>query len=77
MLPISFTDPADYDRIDEGDEIAIPHAAEQIRAGSDVTVENRTKSQTYACTHRLSPRQVDLVAAGSLISFLRDQVNAG
>ncbi|MGZ6965750.1 MAG: aconitate hydratase [Acidimicrobiia bacterium] len=75
VLPISFLDPADYDRMDQGDEIVIPHAAEQIRAGSDVVVENRTKGETYRCTHKLSSRQVDLVAAGSLISFLRNQVN--
>jgi hypothetical protein len=39
-------------------------------------VENRTKGHTYRCTHALSSRQVDLVAAGSLISFLRHQVHA-
>ena len=76
VLPISFADAGDYDRVEPGDEIVIPNAADQIRAGSDVTVENHTKAQAYRCTHSLSPRQVDLVAAGSLISFLRDQVNA-
>ena len=75
VLPISFLDPDDYDGVEQGDEIVIPHAAAQIRAGSDVTVENLTKSRTYRCTHQLSSRQVDLVAAGSLISFLRHQVN--
>ena len=48
VLPITFLDPADYDRVDQGDEIVIPDVAAQIRAGSDVTVENRTKGQTYA-----------------------------
>ncbi len=76
VLPITFADPDDYDRVEQGDEIVIRHAADQIRAGRDVTVENRTRSQTYRCTHALSSRQVDLVAAGSLISFLRHQVNA-
>jgi aconitate hydratase len=76
VLPITFLDPEDYDRVDEGDEIVIPHAAQQIRDGRDVTVENRTNDQTYHCTHNLSSRQVDLVTAGSLISFLRNQVNA-
>jgi aconitate hydratase len=75
VLPITFLEPEDYDRVEEGDEIRIPHVAAQIHAGTDVTVENVTKSQTYRCTHKLSSRQVDLVAAGSLISFLRHQVN--
>ncbi len=75
VLPITFLDPADYDRVQPGDEIVIAHAAEQIRAGSGVEVENRTRGEIYHCTHQLSPRQEDLVAAGSLISFLRDRVN--
>jgi aconitate hydratase len=75
VLPITFLDPGDYDRVEQGDEIVIADAAAQIHAGTDVTVENVTKSQTYACTHKLSSRQVDLVAAGSLISFLRHEVN--
>jgi aconitate hydratase len=75
VLPISFADPADYDRVDQGDEIVIADVAAQIRAGSDVTVENRTRGQTYRCLHKLSSRQVALVTAGSLISFLRNQVN--
>jgi aconitate hydratase len=74
VLPITFLDPDDYDLVDQGDEIVIPHVADQIRAGSDVAVENATQGQTYRCCHKLSSRQVDLVTAGSLISFLRDQV---
>ncbi len=75
VLPITFADPADYDRVEQGDAIVIADAASQIHAGTDVMVENATKGETYTCTHNLSSRQVDLVAAGSLISFLRHQVN--
>jgi aconitate hydratase len=77
VLPITFGDPADYDRVEQGDELAIRDVVAQIRAGRDVTVENRTRDQTYACRHRLSPRQVELVTAGSLISFLRERVRTG
>jgi aconitate hydratase len=74
VLPIAFDDPADYDRVQQGDDIVIHEVAEQIKNGSAVEVRNETREQTYACTHRLSSRQVDLVLAGSLISFLRHQV---
>jgi aconitate hydratase len=77
VLPITFTDPSDYDRVAQGDEIVIREVAEQIRNGAAVTVENVSRDETYACAHRLSSRQVDLVLAGSLISFLRHQVNPG
>lgn len=75
VLPITFSSPSDYDRVAQGDQVAIADVADQIRAGQEVTVENLTKGETYPCTHQLSSRQVDLVLAGSLISFLRHQVN--
>jgi aconitate hydratase len=74
VLPLTFADPADYDRIDAGDELAIVGVREQISAGSNVDVENRTKGDVLRCEHHLSDRQVELVLAGSLISFLRNRV---
>jgi aconitate hydratase len=74
VLPVAFDDPADYDRVQQGDDIVIHEVAEQIKAGPAVEVRNETRDETYACTHRLSSRQIDLVLAGSLISFLRHQV---
>lgn len=73
VLPLTFADLVDYERVDVGDELAVPHVAEQIRAGFDVTVENRTKGHAFRCTHAMSSRQVELVVAGSLLSFLRSR----
>jgi aconitate hydratase len=77
VVPITFTDPSDYDHVAQGDEIVIREVAEQICNGAAVAVENVSRNETYACAHRLSSREVDLVLAGSLISFLRHQVNLG
>jgi aconitate hydratase len=77
VLPIAFDDPADYERVQQGDDIVIHEVAEQIKAGGAVEVRNETRDERYACTHRLSSRQVDLVLAGSLISFLRHRVRQG
>jgi aconitate hydratase len=75
VLPLAFADATDYDRVNQGDELVIRDVVARIRDGADVTVENRTTGAEYRCTHDLSPRQVELVAAGSLITFLRDRVN--
>ena len=77
VLPLTFADPDDYDRVDQGDELAIEKPAAQIQSGRDVMVENRTKRESYTCTHALSTRQVQLVVSGSLIAFLRDRVTPG
>jgi aconitate hydratase len=75
VLPITFTDPDDYDRVDDGDELAITHARDQISSGSEITVVNRTKGHSYRCAHDLSSRQVELIVAGSLITFLQNRSN--
>jgi aconitate hydratase len=75
VLPLLFADPSDYDRVSEGDELTIPDVVARIRDGAEVTVVNRSTGDEYRCRHDLSPRQVELVTAGSLISFLRDRVN--
>jgi aconitate hydratase len=75
VLPLLFADPSDYDRVSEGDELTIPDVVARIRDGAEVTVVNRSTGDEYRCRPDLSPRQVELVTAGSLISFLRDRVN--
>jgi aconitate hydratase len=76
VLPLTFTDAGDYDRIEQGDVLAIDEPAEQLRRGERVEVVNETKGETYLMRHRLTPRQVEIVARGSLISVIRDRERA-
>lgn len=73
VLPLTFVDALDYDRIGAGDSLRIDRVHEQIEAGADITVDNRTTGQAYACVHDLSTRQVELIVAGSLITFLQNR----
>ncbi len=72
VLPLEFADTADYELVDQGDELAIADVVEQLRAGRDVAIENRTQGARLRGVHRLTPRQIGLLVAGSLITFLRD-----
>ena len=71
VLPLTFTDPADYDVVDAGDELHIAEVAERVRAGEPLTVENLTKAVTFDVDHGLSTRQVEVMLAGSLITLHR------
>ena len=76
VLPLTFIDSGDYDRIAQGDVLAIEEPAEQLRRGERVEVVNETKGETYVLRHRLTPRQVEIVARGSLIQVIRDRERA-
>jgi predicted aconitate hydratase len=71
VLAVEFTDPADYDRIAEGDELSVEGVPEALRAGEKLTVHNPAKKQDYPVRHRLSPRQVAMVVAGGQIPLVR------
>ena len=72
ILPLVFVNEADYDRIDQMDEIVLPNVRAEIEAGSDVTVENRTKGVAFKAQPVLSSRQQQMVLAGGLLNYTRE-----
>ena len=71
ILPLTFVDPGDYDRIRQEDVLEVEHAAEALRAGSTVTVRNATRNTSFAAEHGLSGRQLAAVVEGGLINVVR------
>jgi aconitate hydratase len=76
VLAVEFTDPSDYDRIDQGDELAMDGLRQELHAGGELTIHNVTKSHDYLARHRLSPRQAAMVLAGGQIPLLRNAPTA-
>jgi len=75
VLAAEFTDPADYDRIDEGDELRVDGLPDALGSADGFTVRNETKDQDYAVRHRLSARQVEMVRAGGQIPLVRGRTS--
>jgi aconitate hydratase len=71
ILPLQFTDEADYDSIAAGDELAVDDLHDALPAGTAITVRNQTRDAEYPTRHRLSPRQVAMILAGGQIPRLR------
>lgn len=72
ILPLELDDPADHDRIQQGEEVVIDSVRDALRAGRAVpaTIGGRE----VALHHRLSDRQVDMVLAGGRIPLTAQQV---
>lgn len=73
VLPLTFSDADDYEAIESGDELAIDGVFEVLDAGDEVVVENRTQGTSYAMTHGLSQRQIEMIRAGSLVARVREK----
>jgi aconitate hydratase len=72
ILPLVLANPADYDRIEAGDELVIDDVAGAVASAEQVTVRNKTKDFDFACALTLSPRQRKILAAGGLLNYTRE-----
>lgn len=71
ILPLTFADPADYDRIAQGDRLEISSVIEQISAGPVVTVWNVTKGYEFSARADLSERDKQILLAGGKLNYTR------
>jgi len=73
ILPLTFSNPADYDSIDQGDELEIADVRSRVEAGDALIVKNVTKGTTYDVEYRLSDRQRDIILAGGALQYVKQQ----
>jgi aconitate hydratase len=73
LLPLTFVNEADYDAIEQGDELAIDNLRDQIKAGNELTVKNVTKGTEFKVTHDLTSRQIEIILAGGLLNYTKSQ----
>lgn len=71
IMPLTFDNEADYDKICEGDELEISGAVAQIEAGGKVVVKNKTKNEEYVTTIVLSARQKGMILEGGLLNYTK------
>ncbi len=71
ILPMTFVDESDYDRIDAGDELVLENAREQVKNGNELILRNKTKNIDIKVRIDLSPRQTDIILAGGLLNYTK------
>ncbi len=71
IVPMTFANEADYDRIDQMDELKIENVGKQIAAGNIVKVTNVTKGFDFDVKVDLSDRQKEMLYAGGLLNYTK------
>lgn len=71
IIPMTFADENDYDRINNGDQLVIDNIRGQIKAGNELVIRNRTGNYDIRAKAALSKRQIDMVLAGGLLNYTR------
>ncbi|MBN1663870.1 MAG: aconitate hydratase [Deltaproteobacteria bacterium] len=69
IMPLVFKNPADYDVIDQNDEIEIPDAIKQIKSGKELIVKDTTKNISFVVLCDVSERQKKMLLAGGALNL--------
>ncbi len=73
ILPMTFANEADYDRVDQGDELALPNVRALVEQGSETfTLRNLTKNEDYTVLLPLTRRQRGMILCGGLLNYTRE-----
>ena len=75
IMPLTFKDPADYDRLNQGDMLSISDVYAGMDSG-EMTLTNETTGEKYALVCAFTDRQKAILKAGSLLLYTK-QVGEG
>ncbi len=74
ILPLTFLDEEEYDRIRAEDTLKLEGLREALTEGAgEVEVRNVTRDESYRLGLRLSPRQREMVLAGSVLNLFQQR----
>jgi aconitate hydratase len=73
VLPLTFLDPTDHDRIARDDVLCVRELHRALREKATIRIWNRTRELAVLASHDLSARQLEILLAGGLIPWIRSR----
>ncbi len=74
ILPLTFVNEADYDKIGQGDDLVIENLIESIKGDGKLVVKNKSNGAEIPVDCELSERAKAIVVAGGLLNFTKEQM---
>jgi aconitate hydratase len=71
ILPLTFEDPADYDRMEQGHSLRLTRIHDGIAAGKLLALDENT-GETVAMLCSFTPRQQQILRCGGLLNYTRE-----
>ena len=72
ILPLTFANADDYDKITQGDELSLKGIKSAIINNEPAILVNLTKNEEYTISYDLSQRQKDIILAGGLLNYTKE-----
>lgn len=74
ILPLTFIEASDYEKLKQGDEILIEDAVSQVKSGGFVTVRNVTRGYDFEMNLTASALQREMLIAGGRLNQIRQRL---
>ncbi|MBO5929405.1 MAG: aconitate hydratase, partial [Clostridia bacterium] len=71
ILPLTFANEADYDRINLGDTLTLPDVRRRLQNGEPIVLKNETTGEEIPLNSGFSARQTEMLLAGGLLDYTR------
>ena len=71
ILPLTFADEADYDKINSGDRLELKNAAESVASKEEFEMINKTTGKSFMVRLAASDRLRKILLAGGLLNFTK------
>jgi len=69
IIPLTFENDADYDKVEAGDDVRIEGARAALRDGKPLVLKDETKGIEVPLKYELTPRQREIILAGGLLKL--------
>ena len=77
ILPLTFKDEADYEKLNQGDRLVIENAVSQVMAAGDITIKNLTGGYSFSMALNVSPLQRKMLLEGGRINQIKESLANG
>ena len=77
ILPLTFKDEADYEKLNQGDRLVIENAVSQVMAAGDITIKNLTGGYSFSMALDVSPLQRKMLIEGGRINQIKESLTNG
>ena len=76
ILPLTFKDPEEFSKIQQGDHLRMTHLRNAIQEEGFLKIENVTQKRMFEVSHGLSSREREILLAGGLLNYTRNRAKS-
>jgi aconitate hydratase len=73
VLPLTFEDPGEFSKIQQGDRLRITQLRSALLKGDLLKIENVTQKRIFRVSHGLNSREREILLAGGLLNYTRER----